>query len=214
MLGPPGAGKGTQARLLAEALGVPQVSTGDMLRQAQAEGTALGKQAREFLEAGRLVPDELVLGLIEERLGNADSARGFILDGFPRTVEQARGLDAILARAGVQLDRVVLIELDPEVLANRLGKRRSCPNCGAVYHLESRPPRREGICDECGDRLVERPDDQPDRIRRRIEVFQAETAPLAQFYEKQGLLSRVRGDGEISRVQEAVGAALDRGVRP
>lgn len=209
-LGLPGAGKGTQARLLAEALGIPQVSTGDMLRQAQADGTPLGQQAREYVESGRLVPDDLVLGLIEERLRNRDTDGGFILDGFPRTEDQAKGLDGILGRLGVALDRVVLIELDAAVLAERLGKRRSCPACGAVYHLDSKPPARAGICDECGERLVERPDDQPERIRRRIEVFKAETAPLEAYYDRRGLLARVAGDGEIGDVQSAIRAAVGR----
>jgi len=210
-LGLPGAGKGTQARLLSEALEIPQISTGDMLRQAMADGTSLGKQAREYVESGRLVPDDLVLGLIAERLRNPDAARGFILDGFPRTEEQAKGLDGLLVKTGTRLDRVILIELDPVVLADRLGKRRSCPVCGAVYHLESRRPEHTGVCDECGGQLVERPDDQPERIRRRVEIFKAETAPLEAYYDRQHILARVAGDGDIADVQSAIRSALGPG---
>lgn len=214
-LGLPGAGKGTQARLLSEALAVPQVSTGDMLRQAMAEGSELGRQARGFVESGRLVPDDLVLGLIEQRLGGPDSAAGFILDGFPRTVEQARGLDALLERMGAGLDRAVLIELDPAVLVQRLGRRRSCPGCGAIFNLDANPPRREGVCDDCGSALAVRADDQPEKVALRIEVYRKETEPLIRYYDAKGLLARVRGDGDIARIQADIRRALagEKGAR-
>ena len=208
LLGPPGAGKGTQAKMLTERFGIPQISTGDMLRAAVKEGTPMGLQAKACMDAGALVPDEVVVGIVRERLQQADCAAGFILDGFPRTVPQAEALTATLDELGKELDAVLSLEVDVEALVERLTGRRTCKECGRGYHLKFDPPRQAGICDACGGTLFQRDDDQEATIRKRLEVYREQTAPLAGYYQQHHLLSRVDGMQEIGSVQRQLLAAL------
>ncbi|RMG13173.1 MAG: adenylate kinase [Deltaproteobacteria bacterium] len=211
LFGPPGAGKGTQAIRLAEALGIPQISTGDILRQARAEGTELGRKAAEYMDAGKLVPDDLIVGIIEARIDQPDAKRGYILDGFPRTIPQAEALDAMLARRGEALDAVLSLEVPDEEIVERLSGRRTCPECKAMYHVRFNPPKVEGRCDRCGAALVQRSDDQPEAIRQRLEAFHAQTAPLKAYYRDRGLLKEIQGTGNIEEVYQRIQAALPRG---
>ncbi len=203
-LGPPGAGKGTQARELAAELGVPQVATGDMLREALAQETPLGLEARRYMDAGALVPDGVVIGLIAERLREPDAERGFILDGFPRTIPQAEGLDRLLKDLGQGLDRVVYFDVSEPELRRRLTGRRSCPGCQATFHLVSAPPRVEGRCDRCGSELVQREDDREATVRKRLEVYARQTAPLLDYYRDRHLLVSVTGEGDITAIRRAI----------
>ena len=203
-LGPPGAGKGTQARDLAAELGVPQVATGDMLREALARKTPLGLEAKRYMDAGALVPDEVVIGLIAERLQAPDAARGFILDGFPRTIPQAEGLDRLLKDLGQGLDRVVYFDVSEPELRRRLTGRRCCPRCQATFHLVSAPPRVEGRCDRCGSELVQREDDREAPVRKRLEVYARQTAPLLDYYRDRHLLVSVTGEGDITAIRRAI----------
>lgn len=196
MLGPPGAGKGTQAQRLAEEFDIPQISTGDMLRGARRKGTELGKEAAKFMDAGDLVPDEVVIGIVKERLSEPDAEKGFILDGFPRTVGQAEALDEM----GVELEAVLNIEVSEEEVVRRLGGRLSCPDCGATFHEEFKPPAEEGVCDECGTELVKRPDDRPEAIRERLKAYHSKTAPLVDYYRDKGVLIDVDGEGTPDEV--------------
>ncbi|MFP4597311.1 MAG: adenylate kinase [Persicimonas sp.] len=204
MLGPPGAGKGTQAQRLAEAHEIPQISTGDMLRGARRKGTEMGEKAAKFMDAGELVPDEVVIGIVAERLSEPDAADGFILDGFPRTVAQAEALDDM----GIDLEAVVNIEVSEEEVVRRLGGRLTCPNCGATFHEEFKKPSREGRCDACGEELVKRPDDNPEAIRERLSAYHRQTAPLVDYYSDQGVLIGVDGEGApdevYARIEEAI----------
>ncbi|QDG52656.1 adenylate kinase [Persicimonas caeni] len=204
MLGPPGAGKGTQAQQLAEKFDIPQISTGDMLRSARRKGTELGKEAAKFMDAGELVPDEVVIRIVKERLSEPDAEGGFILDGFPRTVGQAEALDEM----GVELEAVLNIEVSEEEVVRRLGGRLSCPNCGATFHEEFKPPTEEGVCDECGSDLVKRPDDRPEAIRERLKAYHAKTAPLVDYYRDQGVLIDVDGEGTPDEVYGRAEAAI------
>ncbi len=202
LLGPPGAGKGTQAKLLAARGGIPQISTGDILRRAVATGTPLGREAKRFLDAGSLVPDEVVIGMIRERLKEEDCSGGFVLDGFPRTVAQAEALTAILQERGTALTAVVQVVVPEVELIRRLSGRRVCGSCGEGYHVESHPPAVPGRCDRCGGALVQRADDTAETIRRRLEVFQTETAPLVQYYTSRNLLRTVDGQGSPEKILE------------
>jgi len=208
MMGPPGAGKGTQARLLQDALGVPQISTGDMLREAQHNGSTLGQAARRYMGAGELVPDEVVIGLVEERLAAADCAKGFILDGFPRTVPQARTLHDLLAARQSPLNAVVAVEVPESELIRRLSGRLVCRLCGAMFHRELNPPMAAGRCDRCGDELYQREDDQADRIAVRLALYAREMAPLEAFYRATGLLRPVPGTGTRDDVFGRIRASL------
>jgi len=190
MLGPPGAGKGTQAKTLAAQFGIPQISTGDLLRAAVAAGTELGKKAKAKMDAGELVPDEIVVAMVRERLRQADCRPGFILDGFPRSLPQARALDEMLRQEGLRIDRVLSIEVGEEEILRRLGGRRSCPACGAMYHVEFNPPRREGVCDNCGGKLIIRDDDNETTIRNRMKVYRQQTEPLKKILPGAGFAGR------------------------
>jgi adenylate kinase len=204
MLGPPGAGKGTQAQRLAEDYSIPQVSTGDMLRNARRKGTELGKKAAKSMDAGELVPDEVVIGIVKERLNEPDAKGGFILDGFPRTVGQAEAL----YQMGVRLDAVLNIEVSEEEVVRRLGGRLTCPDCGATFHEEFKQPAEEGVCDVCGHDLVKRPDDRPDAIRERLKAYHANTAPLVDYYRERGALIDVNGEGAPDEVYGRVEQAI------
>eukprot|EP00727_Mastigamoeba_balamuthi_P002687 m51a1_g12415 putative adenylate kinase (226) ;mRNA; r:733749-734690 len=211
LLGPPGAGKGTAASGIVSEFGVPQISTGDMLRAAVAAGTRTGLEAKQYMDAGKLVPDTTIVAVVQERISQPDCASGFILDGFPRTVPQAEALDKALAKCGAALTAVLSFEVEDEDLVARLGGRRTCAKCGAPYHLRNMPPRVAGVCDKCGGQLVQRADDNEATIRKRLETFHAQTAPVAEYYRKSGgLLVRLDGSRRASEVQVDVSAALRR----
>lgn len=188
LLGPPGSGKGTQAKRLAAERCWPQLSTGDMLRAAIAQGTKLGMEAKSYMDRGALVPDEVVVGLIEERTKLQDCASGYILDGFPRTIPQAQSLDKMLEAQGRKVDRAVLFDIADAELVSRLSGRRTCIKCGAMYHVKSARSRKEGICDQCGSELVQRDDDKPEVIQKRLGVYHQQTAPLIGYFQAQGKL--------------------------
>jgi adenylate kinase len=208
MIGPPGAGKGTQARLLEERLGIPQISTGDILRAARRNGTRLGAEVRRFMDEGKLVPDEIVIGIVEERLGVGDCGRGFVLDGFPRTVGQAHALDGLLARRGEPIDRVLQITVPRAEVVRRLSGRRVCSACGTMFHLRFEPPTRPDVCDRCGGALVQREDDREDTILRRLDVYERDTAPVLAHYRAAGLVREAAGTGTVDEVFERVAASL------
>ncbi len=215
LLGAPGSGKGTQAQRLVQAHGVPQISTGDLLREAVARKTALGLRARAAMDAGRLVDDDTVLGMIRERLGAPDAAGGFILDGFPRNIAQAEALTRMLKEEGKPLDAVVLLDLDLTVLFKRLTGRRICQDCGRVFNLFTSPPGGAPHCERCGDmpRLMQRPDDKEEVIGKRLEVYEAQTKPLVEHYRAAGLLRVVNADADTGQVFESIRAAVF-GARP
>ena len=208
LLGAPGAGKGTQAELLTERLGIPSISTGNMLRDAIKNGTELGKQVKSFMDGGLLVPDELVLGIVAERVAQPDCKNGFILDGVPRTLAQAEALDA----KGVRIDHVVSIEIADSVIEGRMTGRRACPGCGATFHISANPPKQEGVCDLCGGELTIRKDDAPETVRKRLEVYHASTEVLKGYYESQGKLRLVEGNQPIEdahdEIMRAIGAKV------
>jgi len=208
MLGPPGSGKGTQAKRLTERFGIPQISTGDILREAVKEGTPLGKEAKRYMDEGKLVPDEVVVGIVRERLKEPDCEKGFILDGFPRTVAQAEALDRILEEMGRKIDHVIDIEVSEDELLKRLTGRRTCKRCGAMYHIIFNPPKRDGICDQCGGELYQRDDDKEETIKARLKVYREQTAPLIDYYEKRGLLRRIEGSGKIEEIEERILKAI------
>ena len=207
LLGPPGAGKGTQAKLLIERLRVPQISTGDMLRAAVEAGTPLGLEAQGIMARGGLVPDAVIIGLVRERLQASDCARGFILDGFPRTPAQAEALEALLSDLGVKLDHVLCLEVPNEALVERIAGRRTC-KCGAMSHVRFSPSKAAGRCDACGAETFQRDDDREETVRRRLEVYDAQTAPLIRFYQQRGLLRRIPGTGEIAEIFASMVNAL------
>ncbi len=199
-LGPPGAGKGTQAKILIERYGIPQISTGDMLREHRAKGTELGKKAQEYMDKGQLVPDEIILDMVKERLSQPDCEKGFILDGFPRTVAQAEALDRILSEMGKKLDFALALVVPDELLIERLTGRRTCKNCGMMYHVKYKPPKVEGICDLCGGELYQRPDDNEETVRNRLKVYHESTAPLIDYYKSKGILREVDGSKSIEEI--------------
>jgi adenylate kinase len=200
LLGPPGAGKGTQAQMIAERYHIPQISTGDILRKAVKENTPLGMKARAFMDQGQLVPDKVIIGIIEERLKASDCHRGFILDGFPRTTTQAEALQAILAKIRKSINHVINIEVDSEELVRRLTGRRTCKNCGMMFHLLFYPPKEEGICNRCGGTLYQREDDKEETIRIRLKEYEKQTIPLIQYYQLQGILRAIQGVGEQDQI--------------
>ena len=210
LLGAPGAGKGTVAKLLTDVDGSVQISTGDILRGAVRAGTELGKQADAFMKAGDLVPDDLIMGIMEERLQESDCANGFLLDGFPRTIPQAEALKTLLERIGVQLDMAVNLDVARDVILDRLTTRRTCsnPECQAIYNVKSNPPKQEGVCDKCGSPVVQRDDETEEAISRRLETYNEKTAPLVAFYEKEGQLLNINAtssDVVVSSIKERLG---------
>lgn len=209
LLGPPGAGKGTQARMLEKRLGVPQVASGDLLRAAVRKRTPLGVEAKRYMDKGALVPDELVLKLIEERLHQADAASGFILDGFPRTAAQAETLTAMLQASGSrQLDKVIAIIVPDDEIVKRISGRRTCKNCGAMYHVIYDPPRNQNLCNSCNGELYQRDDDAEDTVRMRLEVYAATMRPLLEYYGRLGLLAQIDGIGRPEEIQQSILGAL------
>jgi adenylate kinase len=208
LLGPPGAGKGTQAERLGADFALAHISTGDMLRAQLAQGTELGQQAEKYMNAGELVPDEVILGMIGQRIGEQDAREGFLLDGFPRNTSQADALAATLADSGRRLTAVLLIDVPDEVLVRRLAGRRVCLKNGHVYHVELDPPKREGVCDQDGSRLIQRDDDMQETIRRRLEVYARQTAPLIDYYENAGLLRRFDGQRNPDEVHVHIRATV------
>lgn len=211
LLGPPGAGKGTQAKMLVDCCGIPQISTGDILRAAVKAGTPMGLKAKSFMDAGGLVPDDVVVGIVRERLQQDDCRAGFILDGFPRTVPQADALGEALMELKRPLDAVISLAVDVEALVERLTGRRTCRDCGAGYHVSFAPSRVEGICDACGGGLVQRDDDREETIRRRLEVYDEQTSPLIDYYRRTGLLTEIDGMLPMDDVQGAILSLLRKG---
>jgi adenylate kinase len=200
MFGPPGVGKGTQAAKISEKYTVPHISTGDILRASVKEGTELGKLAKTYMEKGELVPDDIIIGIIKERVSMQDSKKGFLLDGFPRTIEQAQALDKMLNEEGQKIDSVISIDLNDEEIVKRISGRRICEKCGSMYHIIYDPPTNMGYCNKCGGGLYQRDDDSEDVIRTRLEVYRRQTEPLKKFYKKWNLLKRVEGFGTIDDV--------------
>jgi adenylate kinase len=209
-LGPPGAGKGTQSRDLAQEWGVPQIATGDMLREAMAADTPLGREAKQYYDRGALVPDDIIVGMIAERLAQPDAKGGFILDGFPRTIGQAEALGQLLDSLGQPLDGAVFFDVPEAELLRRLTGRRVCRSCGATYHLVSAPPRRPDVCDRCGGELSQRADDSEATVRNRLNVYTTQTAPLLEYYRQRGLLRSVPGEGSIDGIRASVRRAVGR----
>ena len=200
IMGAPGAGKGTQAVFIKNAYNIPHISTGDMFRSAIKNATPLGVMAKSYIDKGLLVPDSVTIGLVKERLNEADCAGGFILDGFPRNLYQAEELDKLLLELGVKLDACLNIDVDQKVLTNRIVGRRVCPKCGASFHIENLKPKVEGICDYCGAQLIQRKDDTLETVTPRLEVYNTSTAPLLDYYKKQGILKCVDGEGEVEQI--------------
>ena len=204
LLGAPGAGKGTQAEILCKKLGIPSISTGNILRAAIKDGTPTGLKAKSYIDAGKLVPDEVIIGIVDERLSQDDCAGGYILDGVPRTIAQAEALE----KAGIQFDAVVSIEISEDEILRRMSGRRVCEACGSSYNVEALPPRVEGVCDNCGGKLIQRKDDTPETVRERLKVYHTETEPLVGFYAQRGLLKSVAVNGTKEATAQAILAAL------
>ena len=208
LMGPPGAGKGTQAEKLVELYQIPHISTGDMFRKAQKEGTELGLKAKSYMDQGQLVPDEVTVGIVKERLAEDDCKGGFLLDGVPRTVQQADALDGILVELDLALDRVVNIEVDKAFLVDRLTGRRVCRACGATFHVTNKAPKVEGVCDKCGGELYQRNDDKVETVSNRLDVYAAQTAPLIEYYQSKGIMSSIDGSKSMEDVLADIRTAL------
>jgi adenylate kinase len=209
LLGPPGVGKGTQGVLLAEGKNWKHMSTGDILRANRREGTALGQEAQKYMDAGELVPDELIVAMVKDTLAALPGNQGVVFDGFPRTVPQAEALDGALEQLNRSVDRVVVLEADDEVLIKRLSGRRSCPECGSVFNVYMNPPTQDGVCDKCGAALVHRPDDNPETVQNRLTVYSEQTEPLIRFYEgREGVMAKIPGVGSVEEIQNGIRAAL------
>lgn len=209
LFGPPGAGKGTQAEKISQSYGIPHIATGDILRRAVARGTPLGKEAKSYMDRGELVPDQVVIGIVGERLAEPDCEKGFVLDGFPRTIEQAEALWQILDGMGRKIDLVLNITANDEELIKRLSRRRVCERCEAVYHLDFDPPRQADTCDKCGGRLYQRADDREETIKRRLEVYREQSEPLIDYYQRKDLLVSIVGKGSISEVFDEIKERLE-----
>lgn len=205
LLGAPGAGKGTQAAVISERYNIPQISTGNIIREALKSGTEMGLKAKSYMDEGKLVPDEVVIGIIKDRLVQPDCENGFILDGFPRTIPQAEALD----KMGVDIDKVIDIEVPDEVIVNRMSGRRVCEKCGRPYHTESLKPKVEGVCDDCTGALIQRKDDHPDTVKARLDIYHKETEPLKDYYEKQGKLYIVEGANSVDETTKLTFEALE-----
>ena len=208
MLGAPGAGKGTQAKKIADAYGIPHISTGDIFRANIKAGTPLGKKAKEYMDKGGLVPDEVTIGMLLDRIHEADCEKGYVLDGFPRTIPQAESLTKALAAEGSKIDAAVDIEVPDENIVSRMGGRRACLSCGSTYHIVYAAPKQEGICDRCGSPLVLRDDDKPETVQKRLEVYHAQTQPLIDYYGAAGVLKEVDGMQAMEKVFADIRAAL------
>ena len=205
MLGAPGAGKGTQAEILSAKLGIPTISTGNILRAAIKEGTPIGLEAKSYMDAGKLVPDHVIIGIVAQRLAQSDCEKGFILDGVPRTLGQAKALD----EQGVTFDHVLSIEISDAEIEERMSGRRVCQSCGAPYHVKAKPPKTEGVCDTCGGPLIQRDDDKPETVRKRLEVYHTETEPLKGYYEEKGILSPIANQDTIEGTTQVIMEALE-----
>lgn len=208
LLGAPGSGKGTQAGKMTDEFGIPQISTGDILRAALKKGTDMGRRAKEYMDKGALVPDDVIIGIMQDRLKEDDAQKGFILDGFPRTIAQAEALDAMLARMGTSLDHVISIYVSEDELLRRMTGRRTCRNCGAMYHEVFGPPKQKGVCDKCGGELYIRDDDKEETIKARFKVYKDSTFPLIDYYRAKGLLREVEGVGSIEEIYGRIKGAL------
>ena len=209
LLGPPGVGKGTQGVLLAEGKGWRHMATGDILRANRREGTPLGQEAQKFMDAGELVPDELIVAMVKDTLSGLPQGQGVVFDGFPRTVPQAGSLDVALKELGRAVDRVVVLEAADEVLVKRIAGRRSCPDCGSVFNVYAKAPKVEDVCDKCQAALVHRPDDNPETVQNRLDVYKAQTEPLIHFYQdREGVMAKIPGEGGVDEIQQGILAAL------
>lgn len=208
LLGPPGAGKGTQAKLLQEKFAACQISTGDILRKAVTEKTPLGQEAAQYIDRGALVPDDVIVKLVAERLKEKDCEKGFILDGFPRTIPQAESLDTILKEMGLSLNRVLSVQVPRAVVIERLAGRRNCKNCGALSHMVFNPPKKAGVCDRCGGELYQRQDDEEETVVNRLKVYEKQTAPLVNYYRERNLLREIDGVGAVDEIRGRVLSAL------
>lgn len=204
MLGAPGAGKGTQAKKIAEKYGIPHISTGDIFRANIKAGTELGKKAKTYMDQGALVPDELVVDLVVDRVGQEDAKNGYVLDGFPRTIPQAEALDKALAAIGEKMDYAINVEVPDENIINRMSGRRACVDCGGTYHIKYNPTKVEGVCDACGGKLILRDDDKPETVQNRLEVYHKQTQPLIEYYSKQGIMKEVDGTVDMEDVFKAI----------
>lgn len=209
IMGPPGAGKGTQAALIKEAYQIPHISTGDMFREAIKNETPLGVEAKSYIDKGALVPDSVTIGLVKERLSKSDCQDGFLLDGFPRTIPQAEALNEILNELNIKLDAVINIEVDDSILIDRIVGRRVCPNCKAGYHITNLKPKKEGICDVCGEKLVQRKDDTEETVKNRLDVYAKQTKPLLDFYNKYNLVKSIDGIGDIDVIFNNIKLSLE-----
>ena len=209
MLGAPGAGKGTQAQMMAEKFGLPHISTGDIFRANIKNGTELGKKAKAFMDAGKLVPDELTVEILLDRVKADDCAKGYILDGFPRTIPQAEVLSDTLAKTGEKIDYAINVDVPDANIVKRMSGRRSCPKCGASYHIEKKKKKKEGVCDNCGSDLIQRADDNPETVQNRLTVYHEQTQPLIDFYEKKGALRTVDGTKEMKEVFQEITKILE-----
>jgi adenylate kinase len=209
LLGAPGAGKGTQAKKLIEKYSIPQISTGDILRKAVADGTTLGKEAKSFMDKGELVPDSVVIGLVKERLSQDDCKKGYILDGFPRNTSQAETLDGVLSDMNASLDVALSVDVDKDILMKRLTGRRTCKACGQMFNIHFSAPQKEGVCDKCGGELFQRDDDREETIKKRLDVYDSQTAPLIDYYSNKGILTRVNGLGDINEIFNNIVSELE-----
>lgn len=209
MLGAPGAGKGTQAKMIAKEYGIPHISTGDIFRANIKEGTELGKEAKKYMDAGQLVPDELTVKILLDRVAKDDCQNGYVLDGFPRTIPQAEVLDEALTKLGDKIDYAIDVDVPDENIVKRMGGRRACVTCGATYHIEHVPPKKEGICDTCGSELILRDDDKPETVSNRLKVYHDQTQPLIDFYTKKGVLKSVDGTVDMMDVFASIKAILN-----
>ena len=209
-MGPPGSGKGTRAKIIGKIYSIPVITAGDMLREAVARGTDEGEVARAYMNRGELVPDDIVISLMEERLSKLDAENGFVLDGFPRSVRQAVALDRILKKQNAALDALLYVTAKPDTIVSRLSLRRSCPKCGAVYHLKDKPPEEEGLCDECSGRLIQREDDVEEIIRHRFEVYERQTFPILERYQSADKVREISGDLAIDQIPDAIEGILGK----